>query len=352
MNQKNLQLYFFLSLVVILLLVVGKMFLPFLSSLVIATTLAVVFEPLHQKFLKLTRDQKSVAALATILAILIIVFVPVTFLGIEVFGQAQNLYLKITESTASQNPLTRIENTIEQNLENFFPKINLSLNIDETVNAFFKWFTQNIGPIFSGLATVLTSFLLSLLALYYLLKDGSKLKDIIFKISPLSENHNEEIFKKLKVAIASVIQGTITVSIIQGILSGIGFIIFGVPNAALWGFITVIAALVPIVGTSLVLTPIIIYLFVFDTLFSAIGLLAWGIIIVGLIDNFLGPKLIQRHIQIHSFLILLSVLGGISVFGPIGFLIGPLFLALLSALLSIYPTLVPRKDNEKHHSLL
>ena len=133
-------------------------------------------------------------------------------------------------------------------------------------------------------------------------------------------------------------------AVTQGLLAGIGFTIFGVPNAALWGFITVIAALVPILGTSIVLTPIIIYLFAFDTLFSAIGLLAWGMLAVGLIDNFLGPKLMQRKIRIHSFLILLSVLGGLSLFGPIGFLIGPLFLALLSTLLDIYPVLVLQRS--------
>ncbi len=345
MNQKNFQLYFFLTVVAILLFIVGWMFLPFLNSIVIATTLAVLFEPLHRKFLKLTRGQKSVASLATILAILIIVFVPITFIGIEIFDQAQNLYLKITETNTKLNPLSRIENLVEKKLENLFPEIKFSLNIDETVKAFFKWFTQNIGPIFTGLASVLTSFLLSLLALYYLMKDGAKLKDAIFKFSPLPDNHNEDILSKLKIAITSVIRGNITVAIVQGILAGIGFTIFGVPNAALWGFITVIAALVPIVGTALILTPIIIYLFAFDTLFSAIGLLAWGILAVGLIDNFLGPKLIQRHMQIHNFLILLSVLGGISLFGAIGFLIGPLFLALLSALLKIYPAFVTHKDD-------
>lgn len=345
MDQKSFQIYFLNGIVLTVIVVVALMFLPFLSSLVLATTFAVIFEPLYKKFLKIARGQRNVATLATILAILIIVLVPLTFIGLKVFDQAQNLYTKITESTGKQNPLTQIETTIDKKLKDIFPKLTVSLNLNETAKLFFKWFTGNIGPIFQGLASILTSFLLGLLAIYYLLKDGEKLKRLIFNISPLPEKQNEEIFTKLKLAIGSVIRGNLTVAITQGLLAGIGFTIFGVPNAALWGFVTVIAALVPIVGTSLVLTPIIIYLFAFDTLFSAIGLLAWGMLAVGLIDNFLGPKLIQRKIQIHNFFILLSVLGGIGLFGTMGFLIGPLILALLAALLNIYPQIVLHKEN-------
>ncbi len=344
MDKKDLQTYFFLGLILISLIVVAFMFLPFLSSIVLATTFVVIFDPLHQKILKAARGQKNVAALATILLILIIVFVPLTFIGLKVFDQTQDLYVKITEDNTKLNPLTKIENGIDQELNKLFPKLNISINLNDTVSLFFKWFTKNIGHIFQGLASILASFFLSLLAIYYLFKDGDKLKNAIFKASPLSQKHNEEILGKLKVAIGSVIRGNIIVAITQGLLAGIGFTIFGVPNAALWGFITVIAALVPMVGTALVLTPIIIYLFAFDTLFSAIGLLALGMLAVGLIDNFLGPKLIQRRIQVHSFLILLSVLGGISVFGPIGFLMGPLFLAFLAALLNLYQSFILHKE--------
>lgn len=344
MEKKDLQVYFLISLTLAIFIVVALMFLPFLNALVLATTFAVIFEPLHRRMTKISRGQKNIAALSAILIILVIVFVPLTLIGLKVFDQAQNLYVRVIESKNELNPIVRIENSIEEKIQDLFPQLSISLNIQETIALFFKWLTQNIGPIFQGLANILTSFLLGILAIYYLFKDGEKLKHLAFKISPLPDSINEEIFKKLKVAIGTVIQGSLIVAITQGVLAGIGFTIFGVPNAAFWGFITVIAALVPIVGTSLVLTPIIIYLFAFDTLFSAIGLLAWGLFAVGLVDNFIGPKLIQRRVQIHNFFILLSVLGGISFFGPMGFLIGPLFLALFVALLNVYPTLVLNKS--------
>ncbi|MBI3589668.1 MAG: AI-2E family transporter [Candidatus Liptonbacteria bacterium] len=343
MDRQNLQVYFFLGLIFVALVIVFFMFLPFLGSVVLATTFAVLFEPVYEKILKLSRNQRSVASLATILTILIIVFVPLTLIGIKVFGEAQDLYLRITQPNTAINPVTKIENTLEHNLKIFFPKLSVSLNLNDSIKSFFKWFTQNLGPIFSGLANILTSFLLSLLAIYYIFKDGARLKKAVFRVSPLPEKYNVEILEKVKSSISSVIKGNLIVAMSQGIVAGIGFTIFGVPNAALWGFVTVVAALVPIVGTSLVLAPVIIYLFLFDTLFSAIGLLAWSMLAVGLIDNLLGPKLIQKKIQVHNFLILLSVLGGISLFGPIGFLLGPFLLAFLSALLQIYPSLILRK---------
>lgn len=348
MEKKDIQTYFLTGLIGIAGLVVALMFLPFLNSLVIATVFVVIFEPIYNRVLKIFRGQTSVASLITILAILVIVFVPVTLIGITVFDQAQGLYLRVTSDTQNINPLLRIESTLENKIQDLFPSSNIDIDLKHTAQLFFKWLTQNIGPIFQGLASVLTSFFLSLLAIYYFFKDGENFKNAVVKVSPLAEKHTVEILNRLKVAIGSVMRGTLTVAIVQGLLAGIGFTIFGVPNAALWGFITVIAALVPILGTSVIMAPIIIYLFAFDTLFSAIGLLAWGALAVGLIDNFLGPKLMQRKIHIHSFLILLSVLGGLSLFGPVGFLIGPLFLALLGTLLEIYPVLILNRSEDSN----
>ena len=122
-------------------------------------------------------------------------------------------------------------------------------------------------------------------------------------------------------------------------MTEMGFSIFGVPNPILWGSVAAVAALIPGVGTALVLIPSILYLFFIGETVSASGLLVWGIVAVGLVDNILGPKLVGRGIKLHPFLTLLSILGGISFFGPLGFLFGPLTLSLLFAFLEIYSTI-------------
>jgi predicted PurR-regulated permease PerM len=113
-----------------------------------------------------------------------------------------------------------------------------------------------------------------------------------------------------------------------------------VPSALLWGGVTVIAALVPGVGTSLVIIPGVLYLFFTGDTTHAVGLLFWGVACVGLIDNILGPKLIEKNINIHPLLILLSVLGGIAFFGVIGFILGPIVLSFLFTLFQIYKPII------------
>jgi predicted PurR-regulated permease PerM len=117
-----------------------------------------------------------------------------------------------------------------------------------------------------------------------------------------------------------------------------------VPNPAFWGSVTVLAALIPTLGTTLVILPAAAYLYFASGLAPAAGLLIWGALAVGLIDNFLSPQLIRRGTRIHPFLVLLSVLGGISLAGPIGFLAGPLVLSILFALLDIYSVLVLKRE--------
>jgi len=137
------------------------------------------------------------------------------------------------------------------------------------------------------------------------------------------------------------------IAIIQGLLSGAGFFIFGVPNPALWGIIAAICALVPGFGTSLVLVPAIIYLFFAGTGAAAIGLALWGALLVGLVDNFLSPILMQRGINIHPLFILFSIIGGLAFFGPSGFIMGPLFLSLLFTLFDIYHLFIQRQKVEE-----
>jgi predicted PurR-regulated permease PerM len=195
---------------------------------------------------------------------------------------------------------------------------------------------QNLGTIFAGVGQALLGFFLGLMAFYYLLKDGKKLTRAVVALSPLPDAYDEEILNKLAQAVNSVVKGSLVIAAIQGVLTGTGLMIFNVPNPALWGSVAAVAALIPGIGTSLVLLPAIVYLFLTGPIGSAIGLFVWGVIIVGLVDNVLGPKLIGQKVAVHPFLILLAVIGGLGFFGPIGFLFGPLVLSLLFALIEIY----------------
>ncbi len=271
--------------------------------------------------------------------VFIVLIIPLTFISVQIFQEATGIYT----SLATPSNSTEFSRHAVEALKNL--KVNLNIpesavvNIDQYIKSGLDIFIQNIGSLFTNAIKILVDTFIFLLALYYLLKDGKTIKNKIIELSPLSDVYDVIVFDKLEIATNSIIRGNLTVALVQGILTSIGFLFFGVPSAVLWGLVTVVAALVPSVGTSLVILPAIVYLFVVGKAASAFGLLVWGMLAVGLIDNVLGPKLIGRNVRLHSFLILLSILGGISFFGPIGFLLGPLTLNLFLTLFEIYFTI-------------
>ena len=188
----------------------------------------------------------------------------------------------------------------------------------------------------SNIAGFIVSFILLVFTLYYFLKDGNKLRDFIEKIFPLSQKHETLLAEKLEMAVNGVVQGSFTVALLQGTVSTIGFFLFGVPNPILWGVFTVLASLVPTVGTLLSLVPAIAYLFLSGQTGAGIGMTIWAFASIQSIDNFISPRVIGHKTNLHPLITLLSILGGISIFGYLGFLIGPILMAVLMSLLDIY----------------
>jgi predicted PurR-regulated permease PerM len=336
MTTHRLQHYFFFILVVTTILLLVAIFYPFLGSVTLGATFAVLFQPLYSFILRLVRGQESVAAFLTSTFILLMVIAPLALFGYQIFVEARQLYFDV--NTTHDDLPTFLRSFNAERLDSIPPW--LALRIDQYVQQALENFLQRLGGIFSEVAHVMLSLFISLLALYYLLKDGSRLRHAIIKISPLFDRYDKQIFSRLHNAVTSVVFGSLAIAALQGAASGAGLFLFGIPNAAFWGAVGIVAALVPTVGTALVIAPATFYLLLKNDVVAAIGLVLWGVTAVGLIDNILGPKLIERGLHIHPFLILLAVLGGLTIFGPIGFLIGPLILSLSFALLDIYPLLI------------
>ena len=347
MNNRKPQFYYLLALISGTLILAFFIFRPFIYTLISAMVFTVVFQPVHQRVLRNTRQRRGIASLITAVIIITVVLVPVVILGIQIIQEAQQLYSSVTEGGGKDNILNAVKE-ITIHLQRYIPvPIEFSLNFDKYLEQGLGWLLENMGGIFSNIAKMILNFFIFLIALYYLLKDGEGLKKAIVGLSPLADVDDEKIFNIIASAINSVIKGNLTVAVIQGALALAGFAVFGVPNAVLWGTVTAIAALIPGVGTSLVLIPAILFLFLSGKVFPGFGLLVWGVGAVGLVDNFLGPKLVGRGMQMHPFIILLSVLGGIGFFGPIGVLLGPLTMSLLFAFFEIYFSLKTQEKDDK-----
>lgn len=339
MKQQKSELYFLITLLTLISILTFLIFKPFLYALILAVVFATIFTPLHNKIFRILGNRAGQAAFISTVFVLILIIIPLTFVSMQIFRESTQLYSSLTSGNGDISLVDSINNSFQGTNKFLLESTGFSLDINQYLKQGLGWLSQNLGTLFTNVGKIFIGILIFLLSLYYLFKDGSKLKKVIISLSPLNDTNDETIFDKLNVAINSVIRGSLVIALIQGALTAIGFFFFGVPNAVLWGTVASISALIPGVGTSLVTIPAIVYLFIYGGVYSALGLLLWGMLAIGLVDNFLGPKIVERGTKLHSFLILLSILGGISFFGPFGFLIGPLVLSLLFALLEIYSNL-------------
>jgi len=342
MSDRVPQLQFLTVSLIIISLIVFLIFRPFLYTLILAATFAVVFWPIHKRILTLTRERRSIAALLTTLLVVIFILTPLAVIGVQVFQEAWQLYTSIAQDGAENGIFDAVKDFVAQ-IRGIIPvPIDISADVNQYLKGGLSWLLGHFGILFSSIAQLALHSFLFLFSFYYILKDGDEIKKKILFLSPLADTDDEKIFKKLHSAINSVVRGSLLIAVIQGTLTGIGLTIFGVPNSVLWGSVATITALLPAVGTSLVMLPAIAFLFVSGSTGPAIGLTIWALTAVGLIDNMLGPKLIESGIRIHPLLILLSALGGIAFFGPIGFLLGPLTLSLLFSLFETYFSLAKK----------
>ncbi len=343
MRQQKLELYFLFALLFSILVITFFIFKPFIYVLVLAIVFATIFWPIHKRILSLTKGRNGISAFFSTSIVLLVVIVPLFLLSTQIFQEASKLYNYFINNDNIINISEWASKSIKKISEISPVEINIANDINLYVKEGLDLLLQNLGTLFKNATQLLVGIFIFLIALYYLFKDGLKLRSEIIRISPFQDVYDESIFNKLKSAINSVIKGSFFTAIIQGILTAVGFFIFGIPNATLWGSLAVFAALIPNVGTSLVIIPGIVYLYFNGSLISALGLLVWGSTAVGLIDNFLRPKLAQKGMMIHPFLILLSIIGGVSFFGPIGLLLGPITLSLLFVLLEIYGVISKRE---------
>ena len=338
MTNSRLQGIFFTVLIVGVLYLSFLVFKPYLGALCVAVIFRIVFDSFHEEIYRFTRGSENLSAVISTLAIVFFIIVPLVVVGVFLFDDIQNLYFKIVSGNIDFSFVERLTSPAHDFIRGFIP--DFSADLREYAREGLSFLLTHIGSVFSSIMSLIFNFFLMLLALFYLFRDGKRFRKSVISVSPLSDNYEESILVRLSEGVSSVVKGSLLVAVIQGALAALGFFIFGVPNPMLWGSLAAIAALVPNLGTALVVLPAIVFLFWTGAAGSAFGLLVWGVVIIGLIDNILAPYLMERGLKVHPFLVLLGVLGGFAFFGPLGFLVGPILAALLMALLDMYPSIM------------
>lgn len=334
MHKNQYSYYFLLLALVASIVVIYFIAKPFLGPLILAAVFAFLFQPIYQRLLSFFKSRESLTAFFTTILAIIFIIIPIALLGTQIFKESSQLYKSLI--SGGDDFVISIRDTINRVRVILSIPADFEFDFGQYVRQGLGILVQNFGVVFSSFAKILLNAFMFLTAFYFFLKDGSKLKNYFVALSPLGDVGNELIMSRLKSAVSATIKGNLAIGLIQGALTGIGFAIFGVPNPVLWGGVAVVAAFLPGIGTALVIAPAIIFLFIAGNMFGGIGLLIWGMTAVGLIDNFLGPRLIGRGMQLHPLAVFIAVLGGIAFFGPLGFLLGPLAMSVCLALIDIY----------------
>jgi predicted PurR-regulated permease PerM len=345
MNGASTQHYFLLALLLGAVVIAYLIVKPFFAPLVLGAVFAVVLLPVHRNLLRYTDNRESLSALATVGVSILVVLVPVLFVALQLLKEAQGLYTSL--EGANTHAVSQWISDKGPLLDSYVPNASASLrelssSFDDYARAGASWVVLNIGTAFSSVAGLILDLFIFFITLYYLLRDGRRLRDYLVRLSPLKDADDAHIVNRLSLAVNSVVKGKLAIAAIQGLLAGVGLAIFGVPNPVVWGIVAMVVSLVPPAGTAIVLVPAILYLIVVGSIPAAIGLGVWSLGVT-VIDNVLGPILMGGGTEIHPLIVLISVLGGLILFGPVGLFLGPLCMALLLALLSLYSDIVSGK---------
>ncbi len=332
MQTNSIERYFLFILLIITIIFTLIILYPFLTVFILAAAFAVVLNPIYL-WIKthLVKNISWLASFLTILLFLLCLCVPLFFVGKAVFSQTHNIYVNIINSNNSNDFIEKIDTSINRLLPAGF-----NFDTHTKIAEFVSSLTNNLANFFSSTIQTLISLILMVFTLFYLLKDGENWKKGLMKLIPLSDKNTSNILSSLIISINQIFKGSFIIAIAQGLLAWAGFIIFGIPNPIIWAIVAGIASFVPAIGTAVVTVPAVLFLFITGMEIQALGLFIWSIVIVGTIDNILRPYIISRDTEIPSLFILFAILGGISLIGALGILIGPLVISLLYSLISIY----------------
>ena len=308
---------------------------PFFGAVCWAVFIAIVFWPMHQRFLRGSHNRPNMAAFASLTVILIIVILPLALLAASITQEASLLVEQVRScqlqiSTYFQRMFDALPAWI-RNILNRFGIGDLGLLQQKLISmagASGQVVTSRVVGIGQVTLDFVIAFFVMLYILYFLFRDGERLSQTVARSIPLHPQHTRRLLTQFAIVVRATVKGNIVVALVQGALGAMAFAILGLPGAVLWGALMALLSLLPAVGAVLVWGPVAAYFFFTGEVVKGIGLTVWGALVIGLVDNFLRPILVGKDTRMPDYLVLVATLGGIVVFGLNGFVIGPVIAAV------------------------
>jgi len=343
MVYPDLQNKIFLLLLAAVSIAFGWILLPFFGAIFWGTALAILFAPLFRKLLIRFGGRRNLAAGATLLLCVLVVILPLSLVIFSLINEGTRL---VQELRAVPFDFAAYYQKVVHLLPDWLVSIldrqgwtNMT-RLQSKLSAFLAEGSQlmlarvfNIGQ---DTFDFLVSFTIMLYLLYFLLRDGASVADSIRRSLPISNEHQRLLIGKFTTVLRATIKGNIMVAVAQGALGGLIFWILGVQGALLWGTVMAFLSLLPAIGAALVWGPVAAYFLITGAIWQGVTLIAFGALVIGMVDNVLRPILVGKDTQMPDYLVLISTLGGLGLFGLPGFVLGPVVAALFIAVWDLF----------------
>ena len=346
MSREQLFAAFFFAVFLFLLYQLYLFVAAFYAPLLWAGILALTFYPLTAWLVDAFGGRRSLAAFTLVLAVTLLAILPSFYLGSLLVREATGAYVRLQEAVQKGEVLGLVERIQASRLGGLWARVNplferLSIDLSDLVLRATNWLSDQIVSYASSLArNVLVSavhFLLMLVALFFFFRDGEAMAERLRELLPMEQAHKDAVFDRLYTTLTAVVQSMIVTAVTQGMLAGIGYwLIGGIDFSVFLGFLTMLSSFLPLAGPALVWSGASIYLALTGHLGRALGLALWGVLVVSTADNWIKPLFIGGRAKLPTFLLLISIIGGLQVYGFLGLFLGPVVLAILFTFIEIY----------------
>ncbi len=329
-NKENFRTLLIYILIVGLFILAFLVIKPVIFPIIYGLLFAYIIHPVYRLVLSKLQN-KTLSSIIVCFSFFIIIALLLVLIFGAIFNQLITIYLSLQEKEAINITESSLFKLISPELSK-----SIASSIEILLSSIINKATNYISDYILNLPELFLQILVFILSLFFGLRDGKEAFEYLESLSPLEKEIQAKFFKHFKDITESVVIGQILIGAVQGIVAGIGYFIFGVPNALLLTGLTILVSIIPIIGPWLVWVPVDIYLFVTNDIGSGIGLFIYGVFLISLIDNIIRPVIVSKKTQINSGIVLIGMIGGILVFGPLGLIIGPLILAYILLVLELY----------------
>jgi len=326
-------------------LALGWILLPFYGSILWGAIIALLFAPLQRRLLGPLGYRRTLAALLTMLVVVVVVIVPFALVTASLASEAAGIYARL--QSGEWNPaqyLRGLFDALPGGLIDVLQRAGWGDfdTVQRRVAAGLTQGTQFIATQALGIGQntfeFVTGLFITLYLAFFLIRDGEELARAARRAVPLAPAHQRELLQKFRTVIRATVKGNLVVAALQGLLGGLAFWVLGVHGALLWAVLMGFLSLLPAVGAALVWVPVALYFFMTGALWQALALTAWGVLVIGLVDNLLRPLLVGKDTRMPDYVVMTTTLGGMAVLGINGFVVGPLIAAMFMALWHIHGT--------------